>query len=293
MNGKLLKMAGMLVLLASPTLLAEAPASGVVIEGVSAPGVSLGDSRAELEAAYGSPLFCQSVEAAGDMAACDYPVEGGGQVSIRYRGPDGGNAANSPADLTHAIRWYEAVSGWVTTTGVNTALAKTDPDAVLDAYPNGEVAYNMFGDLYRLTDRELGVEVIWALNFYTGLTHVNMAIFGETIINPPPPPDQQTHVADIELSSSRKKRVRRVDASVEIQNESGEPAGAALVRVHWVLPDSSAVDQLDVTSLSGFAHFNLSGIARGNYTLIVDEVDLENHDFDSGGSVLEASIRVK
>ena len=57
---------------------ADAPAEGLVIEGVSVPGVALGDNRAVIEAVWGPPRNCQNVEEIGDRAACSFPVEGGG-----------------------------------------------------------------------------------------------------------------------------------------------------------------------------------------------------------------------
>lgn len=65
---------------------ADAPAEGVVIEGESVPGLTLGDTRAQVEAAYGDPAHCQDVEVGGDLAWCSYPEEGGGNVSVYYQG---------------------------------------------------------------------------------------------------------------------------------------------------------------------------------------------------------------
>jgi hypothetical protein len=39
-------------------VLALAPAEGTVVEGVSVPGIALGDTRAQVEAAYGQPKSC-------------------------------------------------------------------------------------------------------------------------------------------------------------------------------------------------------------------------------------------
>ena len=45
----------LLVLLITFPALAAAPAEGLVVEGQSVPGFDLGDSRAQVEAAYGEP----------------------------------------------------------------------------------------------------------------------------------------------------------------------------------------------------------------------------------------------
>ena len=105
--------------------LAAPPSEGVVVEGESVPGIAVGDTRAQVVASNGEPRYCQSGAVAGDHSYCTYDVDGApgsGHVWIRYRGPDGGNANNSPDDIVLTIDWYEAVSGWTTTAGVNTTL---------------------------------------------------------------------------------------------------------------------------------------------------------------------------
>lgn len=62
------------------TVLAAAPAEGVAVEGVSVPGIALGFSRAQVQAAYGQPSSCQSGSVGGDCPLFAYPVDGGGQV---------------------------------------------------------------------------------------------------------------------------------------------------------------------------------------------------------------------
>jgi len=277
---------------------AAAPGAGEVVEGWLVPGIALGDSRAQVEGSIGAPQFCQSVEVAGDRASCSFPVEGGGTVSVRYRGADGGNAGNDPSDVVHSIRWYEQVSGWVTTAGVNTGLAASDPMAVTDAYPNADITYNLVGDIYRAVDYALGIEVTWVLDFYSGETHVNMAVFPPQGVTPPPPPppppaDHEVYVADIDLSATKRKRERQVSAVVEIRNEQDEPASGAGVQATWILPDGSTESVDDVASMSGFAHFSVKSDQRGAYTLQVTGVELDGHAFDAAGSVLEGGIQVR
>lgn len=269
---------------------AAAPGEGLVFEGESVPGIALADSRAQVEAAYGQPLFCQSVTS-GDYASCSFEVEGGGTVNVLYRGPDGGDAGNSPDDIVSNIRWYEQVAGWFTTANVNTTLAATDPDAVIAAYPEAAVTYNQFGGVYRVVDYEQGFEVIWAPDFYSGRTHVNMAIFFPR--SAPPIPEKLTRVTDIELRAKKSKGKRRLSALVQIRNESELAAAGATVMAIWVLPDGSTQPVMDVTSMSGYAYFELVGVRRGGYTLRIDDVVLEEHRFDVDNSVLEASITLR
>jgi hypothetical protein len=105
------------VLLASLVLaipvLANAPMEGTVTEGVSVPGLALGSSRAQVESVYGQPHYCQSHAIPDDFAFCTFEVSGGGLVSVRFRGADGGFAHNSPTDKVSYFGWGEPVSGWV------------------------------------------------------------------------------------------------------------------------------------------------------------------------------------
>ncbi len=272
-------------------VLAAAPSVGLVVEGDSVPAAALRFTRAQVEASYGEPQWCQSVEQAGDFAFCSFPVEGGGQVDVRYRGADGGNAANAPDDVAYNIRWHEQVSGWTTTAGVNTTLAASDPQAVVEAYPDAEVTYNQFGDLYLVVDHEQGIEVKWSLDFYTGTTHVSMAIFFPR--TPPPPEEQLTRVTDLDLTAVKKKGQRTVIALVRVQNDDGLAAGGATVLATWVDPDGATQAVQDLTSSSGYAYFEIKNASRGTYTLIIDDVVLDDHRFDRENSILSASIKVK
>ena len=100
-----------LSLSAASVVLADAPSAGTVHEGTSVPGITLGDTRAEVESAYGPPQSCSSVEAPSDFAFCKFDVEGGGSVWTRYRGPDGGNAigSNLLSPKCHHAIYYPAV----------------------------------------------------------------------------------------------------------------------------------------------------------------------------------------
>ena len=40
-------------------VLGDAPAEGTVVEGVSVPGIALGYTRAQVDAAYGQPRYCK------------------------------------------------------------------------------------------------------------------------------------------------------------------------------------------------------------------------------------------
>ena len=69
------------------------------------------------------------------------PATGGGAVQTRYQAPNGDYATCSPDDIVYCLRWCQAVSGRVTTAGINTTLAFNDMDSVLAAYPNATISY--------------------------------------------------------------------------------------------------------------------------------------------------------
>jgi hypothetical protein len=270
---------------------ADAPAEGLVIEGESVPGIALGFTRAQVEAVYGEPQSCQSGAVGGDFAHCSFPVEGGGQVDVNYRGPDGGNPSNSPDDVVHYIYWTEQVSGWTTTAGVNTALAKADPEAVVAAYPNAQLTYDMFGNLIRVEDARMGIKVSWNLEYLSGTYLVSMQIFHPR--EPAPPREKLTRVTDIDLVVYKHRGRRQVRAYVRVQDDRTLAASGATVFATWTFPDGSTQPVQDVTSGAGGAYFEINEARRGTYTLTVDDVLLDDHQFDRDSSVLSASIRVK
>jgi hypothetical protein len=152
---------------------AAIPVSGTVVEGNSFPGgLTLGATRAAILAAYGSPSFCQGPTS----SLCTYTITGVGSVNVGYRSADGGEAAGTPEDVVQYASWvgYEQ---WITTAGVTTSLALSDPSAVTNAYPNGEVTYNILGGIYRLNDPGQGIQVTWVPNFYTGTVVPEIMIF--------------------------------------------------------------------------------------------------------------------
>ena len=282
--------------------LAAAPAEGTVIEGVSVPGVALGDTRAQVQAAYGDPYTCQSGSAPGDMARCSYPVEGLGQIGliwIHYRGPDGGSPSASPDDVASYISWWDSVSGWTTEAGeVNTEWARSvrqDPEAVLAVYPNAVITYGLFGAMTRATDYELGITIEWVYHFYSGFLGVRMSISAPSEPPPPPPPrDPFTYVTNISMWANKIKGKRTVWAYVWVDDENWDDAVGATVIVDWTYPNGSTQRLEAVTSEdAGMARFELRNVKSGTHSLeVVDVVYLE-HPFDRERSTLTSSIKVK
>jgi hypothetical protein len=279
-------------------VLADAPATGTVIEGVSVPGIALGDTRAQVQAAYGEPSTCQSGSVAGDQYYCSYPVEGGGYVWIRYRGPDGGWPSASPDDVAYYISWSDQVSGWTTEAGgVNTEWARSvrqDPEAVLAVYPNAVITYGLFGAMTRATDYELGITIEWVYHFYSGFLGVRMAISAPSEPpEPPPPPDPVTRITNISMWDNKIKGKRTVWAYVWVDDEYWQDAVGATVIVDWTFPDGSTQRLETATSSSGMATFEMRNVKSGTHTLDVVDVEYLEHPFDREGSVLTSSIKVK
>jgi hypothetical protein len=267
------------------------PAEGIVVEGVSVPGIALGFKRTQVENAYGEPQSCQSSGTPGNKAYCSFPVSGGGQVNVHYRGADGGTANGSPDDVVFKIGWTEATSGWTTTAGVNTTLAKQNPEYVVDAYPDARVTYSQFGNISSVVDYPLGIEVRWVSDFYSGQTHVRMAIFYPKVA--PPLPEKFTHVTSINLTTHKVRGKRQVQAFIKVQDEQNQSVRGANVIAHWIFPDGSNQVVEDATSNTGNAYFEIINVPRGTYTLNVDDVVLEGHVFDRNNSVLSESVNVK
>lgn len=266
-------------------VLADAPAEGVVVEGVSVPGVSLGDTRAQVEAVYGEPKHCQDVEVGGDLAWCSYQVEDGSSVSATYQGADGRFARNSPDDAVYQINW--SASGWVTTAGVDRDLASEDREAVVAAYPNAEVTYDEGGNITKVEDSHLGIVVKWIKNFYMFPDTVSMAIYTPAA---PLAEGSSIHVADIDVTGDKIKGRRPIIVTVSVQGEQGQPVYGATVIGTWTYPSGSTDSVKDDTSSSGYAFFGLYDASNKTWTFTIDDVLLNGHPLDRENSVLSVTF---
>jgi len=257
---------------------ADAPGEGVVYEGVSAPGVALGDTRAQVEAAYGPPYHCSGT------TLCQFYVEGGGAVLMMYHSSDGGYATGSPDDFVYYIRWYQAVSGWVTTAGVNTTLAFNDVDAVLAAYPNATITYPSLLSM-SIDDAALGIHILYRTSYPSGERSVSMAIsFPDP--NAPPREEYAVRVTEIFLYADK----HNVYARVHLQDNRYRYTSGASLSAHWMLPSGSQFPVSGTTNSAGYAYFEFDKARRGTYTFTVDNVVFEDFAFDTDNSILSASI---
>jgi len=265
-------------------VLALAPTEGTVVEGVSVPGIALGDTRAQVEAAYGQPKSCTDMAyydgRRGLDGICKFDVDGvnngGDQVTVHYFAPDGGPAQASPDDVLSSVRWSTVVSGWVTTAGVNTTLARNNPQAVIDAYPNADVTY-WYGDFVReVRDPELGISVERYYDIYSGITTVNMLIFTPYTPTPPPPSPDMIRVADIQMAGDR----HSVTARVLVLDDQDQPVKDALVEATWYYPNGDSLLVSAETASDGFATFRVDKARRGNYYLYINNVSLDSYVYD-------------
>jgi hypothetical protein len=289
-------------LTATIPVLAAAPADGIVVEGVSVPGVALGDTRAQVQEAYGDPYSCTSGVNVDDDATCSYPVEGLdhlGRIWINFRGPDGGLPSASPDDVVSSINWSDSVPGWTTEAGnVNTEWARSvrqDPEAVLAVYPNAMITYGWLNNtMTRATDYELGITIEWVYHFYSGFLGVRMGIFEpRDPPPPPPPPDPVTRVTSMSLYANKIKGKRTIWASVWVDDEYWDDAVGATVVLDWTYPDGSTERLQAVTSDSGVARFEMRDVRSGTHSIEVLDVIYLEHPFDRDYGTLTSSIKVK
>jgi hypothetical protein len=251
--------------------LALAPGIGTVYEGDSVPGIALGDTRAQVDVANGPSLGCSDVNEPDGLDRCRFDVEGGGWVGVYYQGSNGGNANGSPNDVVTKIEWG-AVDGWVTSAGISTALALSDKQAVVDAYPNADLFYDSLGRLSLLRDPELGIQVRWnhAYIFYD----VYMSIFDP--YTPPTPPDY-IHVAEIELFSNKR---HTVTARVLVLDEQDQPVAGASVDATWIYPKVDGLQMSGTTGSNGYVTFTIDKARRGTFYFSIIDVSLDGYAFD-------------
>ena len=281
---------GAFSLLSALSALAAVPEFGTVIEGQSVPDVPLGSTREQVEAAYGEPTRCQSVQTAGDAASCtwildDYIGQGGdvqSQVNTRYRGPDGGNASNDPNDVVTNISWY-GMDGWFTTTGVNALFAVDNQDAVIELYPDGIIFHQSLFDTH-LTAYEDGFSVSWHTAYLSGFTSVRMSIFEPR--DPPPPREPSVNVSEINMDVYK----RQVIGEVRVLNDLNWRVRGAEVYATWTLPNGTSRSAQGTTDSFGLVALVVNKARKGTYTLTIDDVVVEDHPFDTENSVLSASI---
>ena len=281
---------GAFCLLSTLSALAAVPEFGTVIEGQSVPGIALGFTRTNVEAAYGEPTRCQSVGTPGDAASCtwileDYIGQGGqvqSQVNTRFRGPGGGNASNDPNDVVAGISWH-GLDGWVTTTGFNTLYALNNQDAVIALYPDGIVFHQSLFDTH-LTAYEDGFSVSWHTAYLSGFTSVRMSIFEPR--DPPPPRELSVSISEINMDLYK----RLVIGEVSVVNDRNWRTRGADVYATWTLADGSTQAVQGTSDSFGKVTFVIEKARKGTYTLTIDDLVLEDHPFDTESSVLSATI---
>lgn len=282
--------AGVLSLLISVSALAAVPEFGTVVEGEGIPEVDLGATREQVEAAYDEPTRCQNVQSPGDAASCtwvlpDYIGQGGGvqsQVTVNFRGPDGGNPDNRPEDIVSSASWY-GIDGWFTTTGVNALFALNNRDAVIALYPDAVLVDQSLFSTY-LTAYEEGFSVTWHTEYLTGHTTVRMSIFEPR--DPPPPREPFVRISEINMGLDK----RQVLGLVRVKNDLNWNISGAEVYGTWTLPNGTARFVSGTTDSFGLIQFVIDKARKGSYTLTIDDVVYEDYPFNTEDSVLSATV---
>ena len=281
---------GVFSLLSTLPALAAVPEFGTVIEGESVPGVALGSTREQIEAAFGEPTRCQSGQNPGDAASCtwildDYIGQGGqvqSQVSAGFRGPDGDSAGNRPNDVVVRISWF-GNDGWLTTRGVNALFAVNNQNAVIELYPEATIFRQSLFDTHLTAYRD-GFSASWHTEYLNGSTTVRMSIFEPR--DPPPPREPFAKVSAINMDLYK----RQVLGEVRVLNDLNWKVRGARVSATWTLPDGSTQSVEGTTDSFGLVVFVVNKARKGSYTLTIDDVVVEDHPFNTESSVLSASI---
>jgi hypothetical protein len=269
-------------------VLADAPPEGPVFEGVSVPGIALGDTREAVEASVGPSSYCRSNNDPPTMDSCRFDVEGGGWVELRYQGPDGGDATGSPDDVVARIKWSEDVDGWVTSAGISIPMIKFDRQLAMDTYPDAVLFYNDFGALVRLTDYEQGITITWDAVYI--FFSASMSIFEPYPYVPPPPPDY-IRVPDIDMQATR----RTVTATVLVVDDEDQPVEGANISGFWVYPvnknNNTTLFFGGTTGADGKVTFKIGDKARpGTYRITIESVSKEGYVLDQNNSILVKTL---
>lgn len=287
----------LLILTVALPAAAAAPGVGTVYEGISVPGLALGDTRATADASFGAPDQCIDYYHSSPVAVdyeCRYPAEGGGRVAVYFKGADGGHSQGLPTDVVNSISWNEYVTGWTTSAGVNSSIALENPEVAIAAYPGAIVGYHsLFGNIEHIFAPEYGITIDYQLIIYQGRLIVDFKIYEPYDYVPPPAPEQVITVEDVRLTANKVKGNRTVTGQVLVRDQTGYGAGDALVTATWTFPDGTTRQVTDATTDNGWAWFQLAGVKGGYYTLTVDDVILDGFRFDVDNSVLSNSVRVK
>ena len=175
------------------------------------------------------------------------------------------------------------MDGWYTSTGVNALFADDNQDEVIELYPGGIVFHQSLFDTH-LTAYEEGFSVSWHTEYLTGYTSVRMSVFEPR--DPPPPREPSVNVSEITMDLYK----RQVFGKVRVLNDLNWKVRGAEVYATWVLPDGTTREVTEVTDSFGLAVFEVNKARKGNYTLTIDDVVVEDHPFDIENSILSAGI---
>ncbi|MEZ4769427.1 MAG: hypothetical protein R2844_13495 [Caldilineales bacterium] len=157
--------------------LADVPVKGTVFEGQGVPGADLGAPREKVETVYGAPANCVSATIAGGPVTCTYLAGRDGVVFVTYTSYiEPSPAAEEVQMVVTQVSW-RGLNGWHTTRGINTLIARFDPDQAVKAYPNAMVTYSEDGEIRRILSTELGLDIRRQIGIGADRPTVTMTIF--------------------------------------------------------------------------------------------------------------------
>jgi hypothetical protein len=271
------------------------PTEGTVVEGVSVPGVALGDTRLDVYASWGMPYSCTGPDAYG-YSRCQFGSPYIGWAWVYFQAPEGREDTENPDDVATRIMWGEGFPGWFTTEGINTTIAEYDVDQLISAYPDAVLTYYQYSwypdYLFSLTEYTRGFRVERPWNFYGGNASIFMSIFAPTD-GPPDPPDPPDliRVTDVTLTAEKVRGKRNIVGSIQLETSTGHSGEGAAVSAYWALPDGSNIELQGTAGGDGSLSFTLTNAAKkGTHYLFVTDVALEGFVYDRYGSVTYGSL---
>ena len=270
------------------------PAEGTVIEGVSVPGVALGDTRLDVYGSWGLPYSSSTLSAPG-YSKCQYGSPYIGWAWVYFKAPEGSSESETIDDTVIRVQWGEGFSGWTTTEGINTDVARHEIEAVLAAYPDADVTYYQYSwypdYVHSLTDYTRGIRVERPWNIYGGDMSVFMSIFEPGPPPEPPDPPDRILVTDVSLTASKEKGKKTIVGTIHLETSTGDSAEGASVSAYWSLPNGDQVQEQGTADADGQVTFTLTNVAKkGTHYLFVTDVVLGEFMYDKYNSDTYGSL---
>jgi hypothetical protein len=270
------------------------PTEGTVIEGVSVPGVALGDTRLDVYASWGLPYSRTSYHVTG-YSKYQFGSPFIGWAWVTFKAPEGSEQTENPDDIVTNVQWGEGFPDWVTTEGINTYIAEYEIEAVLAAYPDADVTYYQYSwypdYVFSVTDYMRGIRVERPWNIYGGNASIFMSIFEPGPPPDPPDPPDRIRVTDVTLTGYKVKGKENIVGTIQLETSTGDSAEGATISAYWSLPNGSKVQKQGTADSNGQITFTLTNVTKkGTHYLFVTDVVLEGFMYDKYNSDTYGSL---